>query len=133
MSAGEFKMNCADVAPLLVFLCCDEVTAEERAAIEAHLALCAECSSLLAEEQELSENISVLPQVADELDRAGTLLAQCRSELSESLDELNAPPAVEQEKWQPFGFVRRWMALRPGWSAAGLLAAGAILGVQLLQ
>ncbi len=133
MSRGEFKMNCAEVAPLLVFLCCDEVSAEERAAIEAHLAICAECCSLLAEEKELNETLAVLPQTADELDRTGTLLAQCRSELAESLDELNAPAAVEQEKWQPFGFVRRWMALRPGWSAAGLLAAGAILGVQLLQ
>src|SRR6266481_6053340 len=37
------------------------------------------------------------------------------------------------QRWQPFGLLRRWMALRPGWSAAGLLAAGAILGVQLLQ
>jgi hypothetical protein len=58
-------------------------------------------------------------------------LAQCRSELAESLDEMAMP--AEREKWQPFGFVRRWMALRPGWSAAGLLAAGAVLGVQLLQ
>ena len=31
MSAGERKMNCSEVAPLLVFLACDEVTAEERA------------------------------------------------------------------------------------------------------
>ena len=133
MSAGEFKMNCAEVAPLLVFLCCDEVNAEERTAMEAHLAGCAECSALLTEEEALHESISVLPQGADELDCSGKLLAQCRSELAESLDELNAPAVAEQEKWQPFGFVRRWMALRPGWSAAGLLAAGAILGVQLLQ
>src|SRR5262249_42721987 len=132
MSASEFKMNCAEVQPLVVFLACDELSVEERAAIEAHLAACGECSALLAEEEALSENISVLPQSADELDRTGTLLAQCRSELSESLDEISAPP-VEQDPWRPFGFIRRWMALRPGWSAAGLLAAGAILGVQLLQ
>ena len=133
MSGGEFKMNCGEVGPLLVFLCCDEVSAEERAAIEEHLSRCAECGALLAEDQALQENFLVLPQAADELDRTGTLLAQCRSELAESLDELNAPAAVEREKWQPFGFVRRWMALRPVWSATGLLAAGAILGVQLLQ
>jgi len=46
MSAGDFKMNCGDVGPLLVFLACDEVTAEERAAIEAHLAGCADCREL---------------------------------------------------------------------------------------
>jgi anti-sigma factor RsiW len=131
MSAGEDRMNCAEVAPLLVFFACDEVSAEERGAIEAHLAECAECRALLAEENELQESLCAVPQPADELDRSGTLLAQCRSELAESLDELAVP--VEPEKWQPFGWARRWMALRPGWSAAGLLAAGAILGVQLLQ
>ena len=131
MSAGDFKMNCGDVGPLLVFLACDEVTAEERAAIEAHLAGCADCRELLSEEGQFQESVSVLPQAADELDRSGTLLAQCRSELAESLDEIAVP--AERERWQSFGFVRRWMALRPGWSAAGLLAAGAILGVQLLQ
>ncbi len=131
MSAGEVRMNCAEVAPLLVFFACDEVNAEERGAIEAHLAGCAECRALLAEENALQESLCGLPQAADELDRTGTLLAQCRSELAESLDELTVP--AEPEKWQPFGWARRWMALRPGWSAGGLLAAGAILGVQLLQ
>ena len=131
MSAGDFKMGCSEVAPLLVFLSCDEVTMEEREAIEAHLAECAECRGLLAEENEFQECATAIPQAADLLDRSGTLLAQCRSELSESLDEIAVP--AEPERWQPFGLVRRWMALRPGWSAVGLLAAGAILGVQLLQ
>jgi hypothetical protein len=131
MNADKFKMDCSEVAPLLVFLACDEVTSEERSAMETHLADCRDCRALLAEEGELLECASLLPQPADELDRSGTLLAQCRSELAESLDEIALP--AEAERWQPFGFVRRWMALRPGWSAAGLLTAGAILGVQLLQ
>src|SRR5262245_17305511 len=126
------KMRCDEVAPLLVFLACDEVTADERAGIESHIAECTECRAQLAEVGEFHESLTAVPQAADELDRTGTLLAQCRSELSESLDEISAPP-VEQESWRPFGFVRRWMALRPGWSAAGFLAAGAILGVGLLQ
>jgi len=131
MSAAR-KMHCDEVAPLLVFLACDEVTADERAGIESHLAKCAECRTQLAEVSDFHHGLTAVPQAADELDRTGTLLAQCRSELSESLDEMSAPP-VEQESWRPFSFIRRWMALRPGWSAAGLLAAGAILGVQLLQ
>jgi len=131
MSGGERKMNCAEAGSLLVFLACDEVTVEERAAIESHLAGCEECCRLLADENAFQESAAVIPQAADELDSSGTLLAQCRSELAESLDEMAMP--TEPEKWQPFGFARRWMALRPGWSAAGLLAAGAILGVQLLQ
>jgi len=125
-------MNCDQVAPLLVFLACEEVTAQERAGIESHLAECAECRRQLAEVGDFHESLTAVPQAADELDRTGTLLAQCRSELSESLDEIAAPP-VEQASWRPFSFIRRWMALRPGWSAAGLLAAGAILGVEILQ
>lgn len=126
------KMNCDEVAPLLVFLACDEVTKDERAGIESHVAECSECRAQLAEVGEFQESLTALPQAADEFDRTGTLLARCRSELSESLDEISAPP-VEQESWRLFRFMRRWMALRPGWSAAGLLAAGAVLGVQLLQ
>jgi anti-sigma factor RsiW len=131
MSAGERKMSCSEVGPLLVFLACDELTANERTAIETHLESCADCRALLAEEDAFQGCVGTIPQTADELDRSGTLLAQCRSELAESLDEMAVP--VEPERWRPFGFVRRSMALRPGWSAAGLLAVGAILGVQLLQ
>ena len=131
MSANEKNMSCSEVAPLLVFFACEEVTPEERQAIESHLLTCDDCNALLVEENELQDAISVLPQSADELDRTGTLLAQCRSELAESLDEMAVP--APPERWQPFGLIRRWMALRPGWSAVGLLTAGAILGVQLLQ
>jgi HEAT repeats len=131
MSASEHKMSCAEVGPLLVFLACDELTAEERTNIETHLESCADCRALMAEEDAFQECLVTIPQTADELDRSGTMLAQCRSELAESLDEMAVP--AEPRRWQPFGLVRRWMALRPGWSAAGLLAAGAILGVQLLQ
>ncbi|HKF26386.1 MAG TPA: HEAT repeat domain-containing protein [Candidatus Acidoferrum sp.] len=131
MSAAR-RMRCEEVAPLLVFLACNEVTADERAGMESHLLGCAECRLQLTEVGRFHESLTAVPQAADELDRTGTLLAQCRSELSESLDEMSAPP-VEQQSWRPFGFARRWMALRPGWSAAGLLAAGAILGVQLLK
>jgi hypothetical protein len=131
MSASEHKMSCAEVGPLLVFLACDELTLNERAAIETHLESCADCRALLVEEEAFQECLVTIPQTADELDRSGTLLAQCRSELAEALDEMAVP--AEPQRWQPFGLVRRWMALRPGWSAAGLLAAGAILGVQLLQ
>ena len=69
MNADEFRMNCSEVAPLLVFLACDEVTAEERAGIEAHLRDCGDCRALLAEEGGLLECTSSLPQPADELDR----------------------------------------------------------------
>src|ERR1700746_1426811 len=112
MSAGERKMSCSEVGPLLVFLTCDELTTEERTSIETHLESCADCGALLAEENALQECLGMIPQTADELDRSGTLLAQCRSELAESLDEMAVPAAAE--KWRPFGFVRRGWGLRPG-------------------
>src|ERR1700745_803709 len=131
MCACEKKMSWAEAGPLLDFLACDELTAEERTNIETHLESCGDCRALLAEEDAFQECLVTIPQPADELVRGGTMLAQCRSALAESLDEMAV--RAEPQRWQPFGLVRRWMALRPGWSAAGLLAAGAILGVQLLQ
>src|SRR5438128_2716746 len=116
------------VAPLLVFYACDELTSEEREQIVAHLAICDGCRAQLSEEDALQAAIDRMPQVADQFESSGVLLAQCRSELSESLDELSAPKV--NEGWRPFGWVRAWMALRPGWSAAALLLVGAIVGTQ---
>jgi len=130
--SGERKiLRCDDVAPLLVFYTCDEVSAEEREQIVAHLANCSECSAQLAQEDALHDAIERIPQAADQFDTANVLLSQCRSELSESLDELSAPK-VEQG-WRPFSWVRQWMALRPGWSAAALMLVGAIVGTQAIQ
>jgi hypothetical protein len=130
--SGERKvMRCEDVAPLLVFYSCDELTTGERGQIAAHLANCGECSAQLAQEDALHDAIERIPQAADQFDSAGVLLSKCRSELSESLDELSAPKV--DEGWQPFSWARRWMALRPGWSAAALLLVGAIVGTQAFQ
>jgi hypothetical protein len=131
MSPQEKLPSCPDIAPLLVFYSCDEVSAEERAQIEAHLAECAECRAQLNEENELNAALSEMAQPADLLDSSGTLLAQYRSELSEALDDLSAPPL--RQHWQPFGWVRRWMALRPALSASLLVVVGVLAGTQILQ
>lgn len=131
MSKPEGILPCSDVAPLLIFYACEEVTAEERGRIEAHLAACSECRSQLKEEETFRTLLADIPQAADELDGTGNLLARYRSELSEALDDLSAPPV--REHWQPFGGVRRWMALRPAWSAALLVVFGAVVGRQILQ
>jgi len=130
--SGERKiLRCDDVAPLLVFYTCDEVSAEEREQIAAHLANCSACSAQLVQEDALHDTIGRIPQAADRFDTANVLLSQCRSELSESLDELSAPKV--DEGWQPFSWARQWMALRPGWSAAALMLVGAIVGTQAFQ
>lgn len=130
MSAFYKDLSCRDVGPLLVFYVCEEVTEKERQQIETHLAVCQACSAQLAEERELQETMVAAWQPADEIDSSGILLAQCRSELAEALDDLSAPPV--QEHWRPFGWLRRWMALRPAWSGAVLVLFGILLGTQAL-
>jgi hypothetical protein len=130
MSAFEKSVNCEDVAPLLVFYACNEVSDRERKQIDAHVASCPACAAQLAEESHLQEAMVAAPQPADELDSSGILLSQCRSELAEALDDLSAPPI--QEHWRPFGWLRRWMALRPAWSGALLVLFGIVLGTQVL-
>jgi hypothetical protein len=128
MSANRLT-RCGDIGPLLVFYACDEAEPQEREQIDAHLANCAACAAQLREEQEMQSALVSAFQPADQLDPSGALLAQCRSELSELLDDLSAPPL--QEQWSPFGWVRRWMALRPAWSAAGLVLVGLAVGTQV--
>jgi len=130
MSVFEKSVGCKDVAPLLIFYACDEVTDKERKQIEGHVANCEACAALLGEEKHLQEAMLSAPQPADELDSSGILLSQCRSELAEALDDLSAPPI--QEHWRPFGWLRRWMALRPAWSGALLVLFGILMGTQIL-
>ena len=37
-----------------------------------------------------------------------------------------------EEHWQSFGWVRRWMALRPAWSGAMLVFFGVLLGAEVI-
>jgi hypothetical protein len=130
MSVFDKDVSCKNVAPLLVFYACDEVSEKERKQIETHMANCAACAAQLAEENHLQEIMVAALQPADEIDSSGVLLSRCRSELAESLDDLAAPPI--QEFWHPFGWLRRWMALRPAWSGALLVLFGIVVGTQLL-
>src|SRR6059036_3736474 len=130
MNVFEKNIRCEDVAPLLVFYACDEVSDKERKQIEAHVAICTACAAQLAEENHLQEAMVAAVRPADELDSSGILLSQCRSELEEALDDLSAPPL--EEHWRPFGWLRRWMALRPAWSGAMLVLVGILAGAQLV-
>jgi hypothetical protein len=133
MSAGEKKWRCGDIAPVLVFYACDEVSEAERRQIDEHLAICTSCAEQLANERVLWETMGAA-QTAGELDSADVLLAQCRSELAEKLDDLTSAAATAglQEQWQPFGWLRRWMALKPAWSGAMLVFFGVLLGAEVI-
>ena len=121
---------CSKIAPLLVFYDCGELTAEEREQVEAHLAICKACADELGEERKMMEALGDLPQAADQIDSAGVLLSRCRSELAEAVDDLVHPPA-RQNSSHVFGWVGRWMAFHPGWSAAALVVLGLVAGTQV--
>jgi hypothetical protein len=129
MSAPR-QFQCQEAATLLVFYACGETSEQETRLIETHLAACPACAAQLAEERGLHDSLMEALQASEQLDTGGILLSQCRSELAEALDDLSAPPV--QEHWQPFGWMRRWMALRPVLSGAVLVFFGAALGMQLL-
>jgi len=65
MSAAGPVRSCAEIAPLLVFYACDEVSAQERVTIEAHLVTCEDCREQLAEERAFQEAVGSMPQAAD--------------------------------------------------------------------
>jgi len=131
MNSGENNKLCSKVGELLVFYVCDEVSDEERVFIEEHLADCRDCQELLAEEKEFHGALVSLPRADEQLDSAGILLSQCRSELAERLDDLEHPPI--KQKAPSFGWVRRWMLLHPAWSAATLVLMGLVTGIQCVQ
>src|SRR6202166_1032761 len=128
MSAADKKSRCGKIAPILVFYACDEVSENERKLIDEHLASCPSGAEQLAGERLLWGAIDAANPPAGELNSADSLLSQCRSQLAETLDDLSVTPV--REHWQPFGWVRRWMALRPAWSGAMLVFFGVLLGAE---
>jgi HEAT repeats/Putative zinc-finger len=131
MNAGESNLACGEIASLLVFYVGDEVSDQERESIEKHLVECAACRAQLAEEREFQSAIYSLPQRGDQLDAAGIMLSQCRSELAEALDDLQLP-AVKQRA-PAFGWLRGWMVLHPAWSAGTLVLLGLVAGAEYSQ
>src|SRR6516225_8805990 len=122
---------CAEIAPLLVFYVCDELTEQERAEVEKHLATCDECRAQLSEERAFHGTLSDQPSACDLLDPTGLLLSHCRSELAEKIDDLARPPS--RERAFGLGWMRRWMVLHPAWSAATLVVLALAAGVQSNQ
>ncbi len=120
MSAFEKSVNCEDIAPLLVFYACNEVSDRERKQIDAHVASCPACAAQLAE---ALDDLSA-PPIQEHWRPFGWLRRWM------ALRPASAPPI--QEHWRPFGWLRRWMALRPAWSGALLVLFGIAVGTQVL-
>jgi len=130
MSFAEKKPRCEDIAPILVFYACEEINESERQQIDEHLAVCTACTAHLSKERELWDALGAVHRSASERDSVDVLLAQCRSELAEKLDDISAAPV--EEHWRPFGWVQRWMALRPAWAGAMLVFFGILLGAEVM-
>lgn len=127
-------IRCEDTESLALLYACDEMDAAARAALDAHLATCQACAAVLARETRLQQSIVSLEQPADSLDRSGLLLAQCRSQLAEAIDDRQAK--ANSCVWASiFSPVQWWSSLRhtlvyhPALSMGVLVIAGFLAGV----
>jgi hypothetical protein len=103
-------------------------------AVETHIARCPACAIVVSREARLHRAIASFDQPADSLDPSGLLLAQCRSELAEALDDRQA--AANQQGWRTvFSPAAWWTVLRdtlvyhPATSMAALVVVGFLAGL----
>lgn len=129
-------IRCEDIESLAVLYACDELDSDARAAVDAHAAQCPACAAVLSREARLLQAIASLDQPADTLDRSGLLLAQCRSQLAETLDDREVRTDHSSSVWRSiFSPVAWWGGLRhtliyhPAMSMAVLVVAGFLAGV----
>jgi len=131
---NEGILRCEEIEQFAILYACDELDPAVRAALEAHTAKCSVCAAVVSREAGLHQEIASFDQPADTLDRSGLLLAQCRSELAEALDDEQA--RANQPGWRAvFSPVAWWIGLRdtlvyhPAMSMAALVVAGFLAGV----
>lgn len=134
MPQDEPRIRCEEIESLAVLYACDELDAPARVELDAHLAQCPACAAVVLREGRLQQAIASLEQPADSLDRSGLLLAQCRSELAETLDDHSAK--ASRYAWlSMFSPVAWWGGLRhtliyhPAMSMTVLVVAGFLAGV----
>jgi hypothetical protein len=131
---NPIPLGCEEIEALAVLYACDELDAAEREQVEAHTKGCSACADVLAHEIRLQQAIASLEQPADSLDRSGLLLAQCRSELAEALDDraTGANRSVWHSILSPaawWGGLRHTLVYHPAMSMAILVVVGFLAGV----
>jgi hypothetical protein len=131
---SEAVVRCEEIERLAVLFACDELDPAVRAAVNVHTSHCAICCAVVSREARLHREIASFDQPADALDRSGLLLAQCRSELAEALDDEQA--GANQPGWRAvFSPLAWWTVLRdtlvyhPAMSMAALVVVGFLAGV----
>jgi len=137
-NAGQFdhvvSIRCEDAEPLAVLRSCDELDPATSAALEAHAAHCSACTAVLSREARLHQAVTSFEQPADSLDRSGLLLAQCRSQLSEAIDDHQAK--INQPGWLSilspsawWSVLRNALVYHPAMSMAALVVVSFMAGV----
>ncbi len=123
---GPDTKTCEDFERLLALYVWEELDTGERTAVEDHVGKCAICAAALAHELRLRRGLAGAEQSADKLDPSGQLLAQCRSELGEALDDARQATAHPSRwgAWHPAS----WLAFHPALSAALLVLLGVAFG-----
>jgi hypothetical protein len=130
-------LSCSNFEDRAILYAAGELAEEDRAAVEAHAQQCAECAEVLGNELAVRQALASRVQPADTLDRSELLLAQCRSDLFEALDDARAQA---KPGWRVLVNSRRWFAglrhaldFHPAWSAAALVLVGALAGTAARQ
>ncbi len=126
------ELHCSNFEDRAVLYAAGELSVAERALVDAHVRECAGCAAILSSELELREALASRVQPADALDRSELLLAHCRSELFEALDDAAAQP---KRAWYSAFLPWRWITglrhafvFHPAWSAATMLILGLLAG-----
>ena len=127
------KIACSEFEDLAVLYAVGELDDAGRAAVDEHARDCAACAAILQSEAQLQSALAARDEAGESLDRSGFLLAQCRSELAETLDDAeDAGKHGLLERLSPAHWAqifRRVLAFHPGWSTAALLIVGAVGGI----
>jgi TonB family protein len=124
-------VSCETFESLAVLHALGELEPAVRAAVEEHARACPACAAVLQRETTLAAILGPARRDAAEQEPSDLLLAQCRSDLGKSLDEIARPRG-----WRQWLRPRSWTeALRvsahvhPAWSVAALLFVAAISGL----
>lgn len=131
--AMQRQIDCSEFEELAVLYALGELHADDCSAVNRHAAECQACAAILQRETELHAALSAHRETGESDNVSEFLLAQCRSELSEALDDAEAAHSrswterLSPSRWAEI--LPRFLALHPGWSTAALLLVGAVGGL----